>query len=107
MIFKNQATLQAFDPSLLETLTQAVKPADIATFLGRKLNGNDQGERGNRFNQRWLGTRIKHQMGPLSIKMYDKFRCILRLETTVNNVSLFQHYRQVQHRDGSTTTQWA
>jgi hypothetical protein len=107
LVFKSRDTLQAFYPLLLETLTHAVKPADIATFLGRKLNGNYQGEMGNRFNKRWLGTRIKHQMGPVSIKMYDKFRFILRIETTVNNVSFFQHYRQVQHRDGSTTTRWA
>jgi hypothetical protein len=107
LVFKNRDALQAFYPHLLETLTHAVKPADIATFLGRKLNGNYQGEMGNRFNKRWLGTRIKHQMGPLSIKMYDKFRFILRIETTVNNVSFFQHYRKVQHRHGSTTTCWA
>ena len=115
LVFKSRDTLQvsprrhgdAFYPHLLETLTHAVKPADIATFLGRKLNGNYQGEMGNRFNQRWIGTRIKHQMGPVSIKMYDKFRFILRIETTVNNVAFFKHYRQVQHRDGSTTMRWA
>jgi hypothetical protein len=107
LVFKSRETVQAFYPHLLETLTHAVKPADIATFLGRKLNGNYQGEMGNRFNKRWLGTRIKHQMGPVSIKMYDKFSFILRIETTVNNVSFFQHYRKVQHRDGSTTTHWA
>jgi hypothetical protein len=107
LVFKNRDTLQAFYPPLLETLTHAVKPADLATFPGRKLNGNYQGEMGNRFNKRWLGTRIKHQMGPVSIKMYDKFRFILPIETTVNNVAFFQHYRKVQHHDGSTTTRWA
>jgi hypothetical protein len=107
LVFKSRNTLQAFYPPLLETLTHAVKPADIATFLGRKLNGNYQGEMGNRFNQRWIGTRIKHQMGPVSVKMYDKFHLILRIETTVNNVSFFQHYRKVQHRDGTTTLRWA
>jgi hypothetical protein len=107
LVFKNRETLQAFYPPLLETLTHAVKPADIATFLGRKLNGNYQGEVGNRFNKRWLGTRLKHQMGPVSIKMYDKFHFILRIETIVNKVSFFQHYRKVQHREGSTTTRWA
>jgi hypothetical protein len=107
LVFKNRDVLQAFYPHLLETLTHAVKPADIATFLGRKLNGNYQGELGNRFNKRWLGTRIKHQMGPVSIKMYDKFRFILRIETTINNVSFFKHYRQVQHRNGSTSMRWA
>jgi hypothetical protein len=115
LVFKSRDTLQvsprrhgdAFYPHLLETLTRAVKPADIATFLGRKLNGNYQGETGNRFNKRWLGTRIKHQMGSVSIKMYDKFNLILRIETTVNNVAFFKQYRQVQHRDGSTTMRWA
>jgi len=107
LVFKNRNTLPAFYPHLLETLTHAVKPADIATFLGRKLNGNYQGEMGNRFNQRWLGTRLKHQMGPVSIKMYDKFNLSLRLETTVNKVSFFKQYRQVQQRDGSSTMRWA
>ncbi len=41
-VFKEQDTLQAFYPHHLETLTYSVKPADIATFLGRKLNGNYQ-----------------------------------------------------------------
>ena len=107
VVFNCQPTLQAIYPHLLESLIQVVKPADIATFLGRKLHGNYQDEMGNRFNKRWLGTRLKHQMGPVSIKMYDKFNIILRLETTVNQVGFFQQYRQVQHRDGSTSTQYA
>jgi hypothetical protein len=107
LVFKRQQTLQAFYPCLLEALIQAVKPADIATFLGRKMHGNYQGEMGNRFNERWLGTRIKHHMGPVSIKMYDKFNIVLRIETTAVDVSFFKQYRQVHHRDGSTTTKWA
>lgn len=107
LVFKKQNTLQAFYPRLLETLTHAVKPADIATFLGRKLNGNYQGEMGNRFNKRWLGSRIKHQMGPVAIKMYDKFSLVLRIETTVNNVTFFKQYRQVDKRNGTTVTKWA
>lgn len=107
IVFKNQPTLQAIYPHLLESLIQAVTPADIATFLGRKLHGNYQDEMGNRLNQRWLGTRLKHQMGPVSIKLYDKFNIILRIETTVNNVGFFQQYRQVRHRDGSSSTQYA
>ncbi len=107
IVFKQQSVLQAFYPHLLETLIQTVKPVDIATFLGRKLHGNYQDEMGNRLNKRWLGTRLKHQMGPVSLKMYDKFSLILRLEVTVNKVSFFQHYRKVQHRDGTTTTKYA
>jgi hypothetical protein len=36
LVFRSQANLQAFYPLLLETLITAVKPADVATFLGRK-----------------------------------------------------------------------
>jgi len=108
LVFKHQDDLQAFYPHLLEILTHAVKPTDIATFLGRKLYGNYQDEMGNRFgNVRHLGTRIKHSMGPVSIKMYDKFGLILRIETTVNGVSFFKQYRQVNHRNGQTSKQWA
>jgi hypothetical protein len=107
LIFKRPQTLQAFFPLLLEALILAVQPADIATFLGRKLHGNYQGELGNSFTKRWLGRRLKHQMGPVSIKMYDKFNLILRIETTVNDVTFFKQHRQVQHRDGTTTTPWA
>ena len=107
LIFKDQGTLQAFYPHLLEALIQAAKPVDVATFLGRKLHGNYQGEMGNRFNVRWLGRRIKHQMGPVCIKMYDKFNIVLRIETTVTDVAFFRQYRQVHHRDGSTSSKWA
>jgi hypothetical protein len=67
LVFKTPATLGAFYLHLRETLIHAVKPQDIATFLGKKLHGNYQGEVGNNLN-----TRIKHHMGAASIKMYDK-----------------------------------
>jgi len=106
LVFKAQQALQAFYPHLLETLIQAVKPADIATFLGRKLHGNYQDELGNSFQARIEGTHIRHRMGPVTLKMYDKFGIVLRIETTVADVSFFQQRRQVHHRDGTTSIQW-
>lgn len=108
LVFKEQQTLQQIYPHLLETLVHTVKPADIATFLGRKgVHGRYQGEMGNQFKVRLEGSRIKHRMGPVSIKMYDKFNLILRIETTVYDVSFFYQYRHVHHRDGTTTPKWA
>jgi hypothetical protein len=107
MVFAKQTDLQAIYDRLTRTAIHTVKPDNIATFLGRKLNGNYQDEMGNRFNTRIEGTRIKHTMGPVSIKMYDKFRLILRIETTVVNVSFFKHYRQVEHQDGTSSMAWA
>jgi hypothetical protein len=98
--------LRAFYPLLLETLIHAVKPADIATFLGKKLHGRYQGEVGNNFKARILGTRIKHRMGPVAIKMYDKYGLILRIEVTVSDVSFFQHRREVVHLNGEREMKW-
>lgn len=107
IVFAKQSDLQAIYDRLTRAAIHSVKPDNIATFLGRKLNGNYQGEMGNRLNTRIEGTRIKHTMGEVSIKMYDKFRLILRLETTVLDVSFFKHYRQVEHQDGTRSMAWA
>ena len=107
IIFRQQHDLQAVYGQLTRTAIHAVKPDHVATFLGRKLHGNYQDEMGNRFDTRIEGTRIRHSMGPAAIKMYDKFGLILRIETTVNDVSFFPHYRTVEQRHGSTVTKWA
>lgn len=107
VVFKRPAVLQAIFSALIYVLAVCVQPDDIATFLGQKLHGNYQGEIGNRFNKRQLGRRVKHVLGPVSIKTYDKFGLILRIETTVNDVSFFRHYREVIHRNGTRETKWA
>jgi hypothetical protein len=73
IVFRKQADLQAIYENLARTAIHTVKPDNIATFLGRKLSPQFAGEMGNRFNIRIEGTRIKHTMGPVSIKLYDKF----------------------------------
>ena len=107
IIFKSQKNLKTIYENISRTAIHAVKADNIATFLGRKLHGNYQDEMGNDFSTRIEGTRIKHSMGKVSIKMYDKFSLVLRIETTVNDVSFFKHYRTVEHRDGSVSTQLA
>ena len=64
---------QAIYGNLTRTAIHTVKPDNIATFLGKKLSTQFEGEMGNRFNIRIEGTRIKHTMGPVSLKLYDKF----------------------------------
>ena len=107
VVFHRQADLGPIYANLTRTAIHTVKPDNIATFLGRKLHPNYQDEMGNRFNIRIEGTRIKHTMGPVSLKLYDKSGLILRIETTVNDVSFFKHYRKVEHRNGACETKWA
>lgn len=107
IVFKKQKDLQSIYSDLIATAIHTVKPENIATFLGQKLDPRYQAEIGNNYNIRIEGSRIKHSMGSNSIKMYDKFNKILRIETTTNKVSFFKHYRKVEHRDGTTTTELA
>ena len=107
VVFKKQEHLKPIYEDLIATAIHTVKPANIATFLSQKIHGNYEGEMGNNYNIRLEGSRIKHSMGQVSIKMYDKFNKILRIETTVNDVSFFKHYRTVEHRDGTTSQQQA
>lgn len=103
IVFKQQRDLGALYETLIRTAVHAVKPNNVATFLGRKLHGNFKDELGNDFGTRIHGTRIKHHMGPASIKMYDKHGLVLRIEATANDVSFFKHHRTVEHRDGTTS----
>lgn len=107
IVFRRQADLQALYGHLIRTAIHTVKPDDIATFLGKKLNGNYQDEMGNRYNIRIEGTRVRHSMGMASLKMYDKFGHILRIETTAKDVSFFKHYRQVEQRNGEAVMKFA
>ena len=102
LVFKRQADLAPIYDTISRTAVHAVKAENIATFLGRKLTGNYQDEVGNNFSTRIEGTRIKHLMGPVSIKMYDKRGIILRIETTANDVSFFKHYRKVEQKNGES-----
>jgi len=107
IVFKKQETLQQIYSELVATAIHSVKPENITTFLGHKLDPRYQGEVGNNYNVRIEGSRIKHSMGSVSIKMYDKFGKILRIETTSNDISFFKHFREVVHRDGTKSHETA
>ena len=107
VIFKKQEYLQPMYDGIIRTAIHTVRPDNIATFLGQKITYNCKKETGNNFNRRILGTRIKHHMGDVSIKMYDKFGLILRIESTCNDVGAFRVKREVNHKDGTTTEEKA
>jgi len=101
VVFRRQADFQPLYDAFTHTAIHAVKPAHVATFLGRKLTRAYQDEVGNDFSTRIEGTRIKHHMGWAAIKLYDKFGLIARIECTANDVTFFRHHRTVEHRDGT------
>ena len=89
---------------------QAVLAADaprVAGFLGKKVTPTLAQEIGSRLSTRIEGRCIKHYMGAAGVKVYDKFSRVLRVETTVNDVSFFKHHRKVEHKHGRTTRELA
>lgn len=108
IVFRRAEDLAPFYEEITRTAIHAVKAEQIATFLGKKLHGNYEDEMGTHFHTRIEGTCIRHQAGnKAAIKMYDKFGRVLRIETTVNDVRFFRHYRKVEHRDGSSSMKQA
>ena len=100
LVFRSTATLGPLYEQLTRESVLSVKAEQIATFLGRQITPQLAQEVGSQFSTRIEGTCIKHRFGSASIKMYDKFGCVLRIETTTNDVSFFKHHRKVEHRQG-------
>lgn len=94
VLFQDRAALQDLYAKLLQHATVCFSAEDVLTFLGRKLNGNFQGEVMNDLKKRWPGARVKHRMKGNWIKMYDKHGCVLRIETVINHPYEFRVRRQ-------------
>jgi hypothetical protein len=107
LVFRSAATLGPLYEQLARESILSVKAEQVASFLGRKITPQLAQEVGSQFSTRIEGTCIKHRFASASIKMYDKFGRILRIETTSNDVSFFKHHRRVEHRNEPATRQLA
>jgi hypothetical protein len=77
MVFRSATTLGPLYEQLTRESVLSVKAEQIASFLGRQITPQLAQEIGSRFSTRIEGTCIKHRFGSSSIKMYDKFGCVL------------------------------
>jgi hypothetical protein len=107
LVFRSEAVMKPLYEELTRQAILSVKAEQVATFLGKKITPQLAQELGSRLTTRIEGTCIKHRLGRVSVKMYDKFGRVLRLETTTNDVSFFKHYRKVEHRDHHETREVA
>jgi hypothetical protein len=103
LVFRSQASLKPLYEQLSRQAILTVKAEHVASFLGHKITAQLAQEIGSQFATRIEGTCVKHRFGKSSIKIYDKFGLVLRIETTTNDVSAFKHYRTVEHRQGPAT----
>jgi len=113
LVFRKSEQLRRLVPQLLHLGVVSLSSPDVLRFMGKKVTRQGNAAGGLKLplstdlKIRGNGARIKHRLGPNSIKLYDKFGLILRIETTVNDLTFFKHYREVEHRDGSRETKWA
>lgn len=107
LMFKSADILSPLYDSLSRQAVLAADAPRVASFLGKKITPALAQEIGSRLSTRIEGRCIKHCMGAASVKVYDKFSQVLRIETTVNDVSFFKHHRKVEHREGSSTRELA
>jgi hypothetical protein len=106
VLFASRAKLAELYPRLLHHAAVNFSACDILRFLGRKLQGNFQGEvLTDLKKKRYPGARVKHRMKENWLKMYDKFGLILRVETVINNPREFKVRRRRQ-RDGCGQMVW-
>lgn len=100
VVFRAAATLNPLYEQLIRQSVLNVKAEQVASFLGQRITPRLDQAVDTRFSTRIEGTCIKHRFGKASLKMYDKAGIVLRIETTANDVSFFQHHRLVEHRQG-------
>jgi len=93
IMFKSRSDLSNVYSAILPHAITSFSSPDVMRFLGRKLHGNFGGEIITDYKERSEGVRIKHKVGSNSVKIYDKFQIILRVETTINNPRDFRVFR--------------
>ena len=102
LMFHSRAQLARLYPRLIHHGITQFSSGDVLRFLGRaigpdgRLPTNFQGEVTSDLKERPEGVRIKHRAKANSVKLYDKFGSVLRVETTINNPRDFKVYRRKQ-----------
>ncbi|MCI0446258.1 hypothetical protein L0244_29860 [bacterium] len=97
LMFKEADVLHPLFERFVPQAMSTFSSPDVMRFLGRKPTARYQGEIVSDFKNRLEGIRIKHRVGTNSVKAYDKFQKILRVETTINNPRDFRIFRPLEN----------
>jgi hypothetical protein len=103
LVFRDPATLRRLYPLLRRHGMTTLGSSDVLRFLGRKVPaegrvpGTIRAEVTSDVKARAEGVRLKHRVNANSVKIYDKAytaeRAVLRVESTLNDVSDLKVYR--------------
>lgn len=107
LMFRSEQILVPLYDAISRQAVLAANAERVSSFLGKKITPTLAQEIGSRLSTRIEGRCIKHYMGVAGVKVYDKFSRVLRVETTVNDVSFFKHHRKVEHTNREPTRELA
>ena len=102
VMFRSAATLERLYPKFVQHGLMTFLSPDVMRFLGKNIPADGtippafQAEVVSDIKKRPEGVRIKHRMGANSIKLYDKQGSVLRVETTINDVTAFKSFRSIE-----------
>jgi hypothetical protein len=97
--FRSEGVLGPLYRRLLRHAIENLSSADVMRFLQQRLTKSGtidrrfRGEVVSDLKTRREGTRVKHRLGSNSVKMYDKFGVVLRVETTIHEAEGLKVYR--------------
>ena len=100
LMFRSPAHLARMYPALVRGAMESFSSTEVMRFLGKRVQGNFNGELLSDFSHRPEGIRVKHRLKTNSLKMYDKQGHLLRVETTINDPSDFRVFRPLEGNPG-------
>lgn len=105
--FESAEDLQRLYPKLVDYAQQVLHGTDVLRFMGYRAKPNGRpyqslvDEIRTTVKEFVEGTRIKHFVAGNSLKMYDKFGQVLRVESLLRDLRHFKVYRGKEgHEDG-------
>ena len=105
VMFADRPSLARVMPDLIRHATLSMSSEDVVRFLGRKLHPSLAAQVLTDAKRRTEGWRVKHRLGPNSVKVYDK-ASVLRVETTINKPSEFRVLRRITNDRGRIERRW-
>lgn len=109
--FRSPEALAQLYPTLIRRGIETFASRDVLRFLGHPVSAQGRWhprlakEVVSDVKDRREGVRIKHRVGRNSVKMYDKFGLVLRVETTLNEVRSMKVFRR-KDRQPEGPRQW-
>lgn len=114
LMFRNADQLRRLVPRLLHLGVVSFSSPDVLRFMGKKVTRRGNPAGGARLpvasdlKLRSHGARVKHRLGPNSIKLYDKaydeLGAVLRTEITITEGKYFRVYRRTD--DPASALAW-